>query len=124
MSIDLVAVKLKPQRGTLHMFCHVVAPQPTCPWHDVHALAMHDQPEGCLLHSGVMDDMELGDSECKTLPEYPKKSGLWVLVWPWRQIKDEDFGWDVFDCKYGRGKWRRLTAAEMTWLAEGSEGAP
>jgi hypothetical protein len=122
--MSAAAAKVKPKRGTLHLFCHLLSARPTSPWVDVSTLVMRDQPEGCYLQSRDMEDMELGDSECKPVPNLPKESGLWVLVWPWHQIRHYDAGWDVFDCKYGKGAWRRLTTAELTWLANGSEGAP
>ena len=80
-------------------------------WQD----APPDATHGCI-GGDVMDgDTDLGDYECIALPTMPTSNGLWLLTWPWREVRYPDDP-SAFTAAYNAKKlrWTRPTVDELT----------
>lgn len=81
-------------------------------------LAWEGAPPGAVWADNVLD-VELGDYDCAPVPDWTSRGrGLWLLTWPWREIKHPEWKWGgETTARYSKtGEWRRPTVAELAEL--------
>jgi hypothetical protein len=86
------------------------------PFIEAQYLGMTGAPPDAGGSGPMLDDIELGDYDCDSVPEMPRETGLWLLTWPWKMVRHPDDHTEQ-TAKYAtEGTWARPSIDDLCAL--------